>query len=131
MESLTPEQENNLLANSSQVLRATAEVQIGTLPPIETQGDILPSELGLSDDRLNTSGVRLGIATTAAENLPLLDSGDDAPSQAVEGLDDPHNEEGMNVVIESTEDEQLCLVTEPAAHFNVHPTKIRCIWDLP
>ncbi len=41
------------------------------------------------------------------ENLPLPGSGDDAPSQAIDSLDDPPKEEEMDVVVESTNEEEL------------------------
>ncbi len=105
VESLTPKQENNLLADSSHVSAATAEVQAGTSTNQPTQGDILPSSLMLSDYSLNTSNVQLGIDTTSAKHLPLPVSEDDAPSNTKKGLDVPCNEEGMDVVLETTGDE--------------------------
>ncbi len=44
-ESLTSEQEIDLLADSSQISQATVLVQTGELPLLFAEGDILPSSL--------------------------------------------------------------------------------------
>ncbi len=102
-EPLSLEQENALLGDSSQVSMATVEIQAGALPQDVTKGVVLPSVLGPSDDSVNTLGVQLGLDTTAAENFPLPVSGDEANI----GLDEPLQEERMDVVVESTEQGEL------------------------
>ncbi len=130
VESLSSAQEINLLADSSQVSAATAAVQAGTLPQIIRQRVTLPSSLMESNDSLGTSNVQLGLDTTSAEYLPLPVSEDDTPSKTLEGLDDPRNEEPMDVVIETTEEEQLYPLTEQAAASTVRPTEIRLSYRL-
>ncbi len=53
MESVTSEQEFYLLADTSQVSMATAEVQAGTLPQMIPQGIIFPSPLVLPNYSMN------------------------------------------------------------------------------
>lgn len=125
VESLTSVQDIDLLAGSSQISVATAMVPAGTLPLLFPEGAILPLPLMASNFNVDTSNVQLGIDTISAENIPLPVSEDDAPSKTFEGLDVPHKNEGMDVVVESTEEEQLCPVTQQAASSNMRPTEIR------
>ncbi len=54
----------------------------------------------------------LGTDSKSVENLPKPESEDVAPSITLEGEDGPHEEEGMDVVVESGEVEQLTPLTE-------------------
>ncbi len=105
-ESLSSRHEVELLAESSKVTETTGLVQSGAFPLLYPQGDILPSPLVVPGYSVDDSIVTLGIDPKSDENLPEPESEEVVPSITLEGEDDPHNEEGMDVLVETGEEEQ-------------------------
>ncbi len=124
-ESLTFEQEIELLADSSQLSQATVLVKTGQLPLLFGKGDILPLSLMVLDYRVDNSNITLGTDTMRNENLPTSESEGVSPPVALKGVDYPRKEEDMDVFVERKEEEQLDPLMESASTSNVHPIEIR------